>query len=33
MNFEQEHIIDGMIYSADIDKWVSIQEYIELINQ
>ena len=29
MNFEQEHIIDGMIYSADIDKWVSIQEYIE----
>ena len=29
MDFEQENIIDGMIYSADIDKWVSIQEYIE----
>ena len=29
MNFEQEHVIDGMIYSTDIDKWVTIEEYIE----
>ncbi len=29
MNFENEHVIDGMIYSQDIDKWVTIEEYIE----
>ena len=29
MNFEQEHVVDGMIYSTDIDKWVTIEEYIE----
>ena len=29
MNFENEHIIDGMIYSNEIDKWVTIEEYIE----
>ena len=29
MNFENEHIIDGMIYSYEIDKYVTIQEYIE----
>ena len=29
MNFENEHIIDGMIFSQEIDKWVTIEEYIE----
>jgi hypothetical protein len=29
MNFENEHIIDGMIYSSEVDKWITIQEYIE----
>ena len=29
MNFKDEHIIDGMIYSNEIDKWVTIEEYIE----
>tara|TARA_Y100001937_G_scaffold23172_1_gene33135 strand:+ start:473 stop:589 length:117 start_codon:yes stop_codon:yes gene_type:complete len=29
MNFENEHIIDGMIYSHEIDKYVTIEEYIE----
>ena len=29
MNFKNEHIIDGMIYSHEIDKWVTIEEYIE----
>ena len=23
MNFENEHVIDGMIYSNEIDKWVT----------
>ena len=29
MNFENEHVIDGMIYSHEIDKYVTIEEYIE----
>jgi len=29
MNFENEHIIDGMIYSHEIDKYVTIEEYME----
>jgi hypothetical protein len=29
MNFKDEHIIDGMIFSQEIDKWVTIEEYIE----
>ena len=29
MNFENEHIIDGMIYSHEIDKYITIEEYIE----
>jgi len=29
MNFKDEHIIDGMIYSNEIDKWVTIEEYIK----
>jgi hypothetical protein len=29
MNFENEHIIDGMIFSHEIDKWITIEEYIE----
>ena len=29
MNFENEHIIDGMIYSNEVDKWITIQDYIE----
>ena len=29
MNFKDEHIVDGMIYSHEIDKWVTIEEYIE----
>tara|TARA_R100000084_G_scaffold74171_1_gene33305 strand:- start:380 stop:517 length:138 start_codon:yes stop_codon:yes gene_type:complete len=30
MNFKNEHIIDGMIYSHDIDKWVTIEEYYQV---
>jgi hypothetical protein len=29
MNFENEHIIDGMIYVNDIEKWVTIEDYVE----
>ncbi len=29
MNFKNEHIIDDMIYSHDIDKWVTIEEYYQ----
>ena len=28
--FEQLHIIDDMIYSHEIDKWVTIEEYYEI---
>ena len=30
MNFENEHIIDGMIYSHDINKWITIEEYYQV---
>jgi len=26
-SFSDEHIIDGMIYSNDIEKWVTVEEY------
>ena len=32
MNFKSEHIIDGMIYSHDIEKWVTIEEYYQEYN-
>ena len=25
-----EHIIDGMIYSHDLDKWVTVEEYTDV---
>ena len=25
-----EHIIDGMIYSNDLDKWVTVEEYTDV---
>ena len=28
-SFEDEHIIDGMIYVNDIEKWVTVEEYTE----
>ena len=27
--FEDEHVIDGMIYANDIEKWVTVEEYTE----
>ena len=30
MKFETEHIIDGMIYSHEINKWVTIEEYYQV---
>jgi len=30
MNFENKYIIDDMIYSHEIDKWVTIEEYYEI---
>ena len=29
-SFEDEHVIDGRIYSHDLDKWVTIEEYTEV---
>ncbi len=29
-SFADEHIIDGMIYSHDIDKWVTVEEYTDV---
>ena len=26
-SFEDEHVIDGMIYCHEIDKWVTVEEY------
>ncbi len=26
-SFSDEYIIDGMIYSNDIEKWVTVEEY------
>lgn len=28
-SFADEHIIDGMIYSHDIEKWVTVEEYTD----
>jgi len=28
-NFKDEHVIDGMIYANDIEKWVTVEEYTE----
>ena len=28
-SFKDEHIIDGMIYANDIEKWVTVEEYTE----
>ena len=28
-SFSDEHIIDGMIYSHDIEKWVTVKEYTD----
>lgn len=25
--FEEDNVIDGMIYCQEIDKWVTIEEY------
>ena len=30
MTFDELHVIDGMIYSHDIDKWVTVEEYTEV---
>ena len=29
-SFADEHVIDGMIYSNDIEKWVTIEEYTDI---
>tara|TARA_Y100001937_G_C6949978_1_gene254205 strand:- start:15 stop:170 length:156 start_codon:yes stop_codon:yes gene_type:complete len=29
MNFEKQHVIDGMIYCHEINKWVTIEEYYQ----
>ena len=29
MTFEELHVIDGMIYCHDIDKYVTVEEYTE----
>ena len=28
--FEEDNVIDGMIYCQEIDKWVTIEEYYEI---
>ncbi len=28
-SFSDEHIIDGMIYCNDIEKWVTVEEYTD----
>ena len=32
MTFKELHVIDDMIYSHDIDKWVTIEEYYQEYN-
>ena len=27
--FSDEHVIDGMIYANEIEKWVTVEEYTE----
>ena len=29
-SFADEHVIDGRIYSHDLDKWVTVEEYTEV---
>jgi len=29
MNFNELHVIDGMIYCHEIDKYVTVEEYTE----
>tara|TARA_Y100000592_G_scaffold59432_1_gene92980 strand:+ start:413 stop:568 length:156 start_codon:yes stop_codon:yes gene_type:complete len=29
MTFKELHVIDDMIYSHEVDKWVTIQEYYQ----
>lgn len=29
-SFADEHVIDGMIYSNEIEKWVTIEEYTDV---
>lgn len=28
-NFSDEHVIDGMIYCNEVEKWVTVEEYTE----
>ena len=28
-SFTDENVIDGMIYSGEIDKWVTVEEYLQ----
>jgi hypothetical protein len=28
-SFSDEHVIDGMIYSNEIDKWITVEEYTD----
>jgi len=28
--WKAEHIIDGMIYSNEIEKWVTVEEYTDI---
>ena len=32
MNFEKLHIIDDMIYSHELDKYITIEEYYQEYN-
>jgi len=29
MTFEELHVIDGMIYSHELDKYVTVEEYTD----
>ena len=29
-SFADEHVIDGMIYANDIEKWVTVEEYTDV---
>ena len=29
MSFRELHVIDDMIYSHEVDKWVTIEEYYQ----
>ena len=32
MSFKELHVIDNMIYSHEVDKWVTIEEYYQEYN-